>query len=269
MKKKNHLKKLALMGITVGSVIASQTPAQAESDGIVLAGHSGCGGGGKSGGCGGYTNRPSSGCGAPQPNSGKYWADNDNPAPTTPPSDSYMNQNYNRTTTTTPSTQSTPMDSRTLQNAPGTMDNNSWNTPAHPDNANQNAQGQWGRYLSQADEANQSGANAAESQLLSQLNEEGKAIFRGLDAEGKSLALKLAAQSCKGKNDCKGLGGCKTGDHDCAGKNGCKGKGGSAFGDKNTAVKVAAQKMAQKRAMMNQGAWNTPKTSGGYNGSRN
>jgi len=32
--------------------------------------------------------------------------------------------------------------------------------------------------------------------------------------------------SCAGKNDCKGVGGCKTGDQGCKGKNTCKGKGG-------------------------------------------
>jgi hypothetical protein len=31
---------------------------------------------------------------------------------------------------------------------------------------------------------------------------------------------------CKGHNDCKGKGGCKSGDGGCAGKNSCKGKGG-------------------------------------------
>jgi hypothetical protein len=32
--------------------------------------------------------------------------------------------------------------------------------------------------------------------------------------------------SCAGKNACKGLGGCGSGDNGCAGKNSCKGKGG-------------------------------------------
>src|SRR5262245_29060613 len=31
---------------------------------------------------------------------------------------------------------------------------------------------------------------------------------------------------CAGKNECKGLGGCKTPQSDCAGKNACKGLGG-------------------------------------------
>lgn len=55
-----------------------------------------------------------------------------------------------------------------------------------------------------------------ESELLSQLNDEGKAIYYGLDADGKALALKLAAQTQ----------------------------------DKNQAVKTAAQTIAQKKANM-------------------
>lgn len=33
---------------------------------------------------------------------------------------------------------------------------------------------------------------------------------------------------CKGNNDCKGKGGCRSGDRGCRGKNTCKGKGGCA-----------------------------------------
>ena len=39
---------------------------------------------------------------------------------------------------------------------------------------------------------------------------------------------------CGTKNSCKGLGGCKTGDNGCAGKNSCKGKGGCAVPVKHT-----------------------------------
>ncbi len=35
-----------------------------------------------------------------------------------------------------------------------------------------------------------------------------------------------AKHGCKGQNDCKGQGGCKSGDNGCAGKNSCKGQGG-------------------------------------------
>jgi hypothetical protein len=31
---------------------------------------------------------------------------------------------------------------------------------------------------------------------------------------------------CFGKNECRGLGNCKTGTHECAGRNQCKGQGG-------------------------------------------
>jgi len=44
--------------------------------------------------------------------------------------------------------------------------------------------------------------------------------------------------SCKGKNDCKGVGGCSTGDKGCKGKNTCKGKGGCAT-DGSTPPKAA------------------------------
>jgi len=38
----------------------------------------------------------------------------------------------------------------------------------------------------------------------------------------------MAKHGCAGQNDCKGQGGCKTGDAGCSGKNSCKGKGGCA-----------------------------------------
>ena len=37
-----------------------------------------------------------------------------------------------------------------------------------------------------------------------------------------------AKHACKGMNDCKGHGGCDSGDGGCAGKNSCKGHGGCA-----------------------------------------
>lgn len=89
-----------------------------------------------------------------------------------------------------------------------------------------------------------------EQDLLSQLNAEGKATYQGLDKEGKALALKLANQSCKGQNECKGLNSCKTEDNSCAGKGSCKGTSPGPFKDKNAAVKAAAKHMAEKRSMM-------------------
>jgi len=96
----------------------------------------------------------------------------------------------------------------------------------------------------------QQDGETAEAELLSQLNEDGKALYDSLDAEGKALALQLANQKCKGYNDCKGLNSCKGDENDCAGQGGCKGQSGCNFKDKNLAVKVAAEKMAEKRANM-------------------
>ena len=44
----------------------------------------------------------------------------------------------------------------------------------------------------------------------------------GKESPGKKMPK---AHDCAGKNDCKGLGGCKNSAHDCKGKNECKGKG--------------------------------------------
>jgi hypothetical protein len=42
---------------------------------------------------------------------------------------------------------------------------------------------------------------------------------------------------CTGANDCKGRGGCKSGDHDCKGKNDCKGKGWVSMSEKDCTAK--------------------------------
>jgi len=44
--------------------------------------------------------------------------------------------------------------------------------------------------------------------------------------KGKGGCSTTEKHSCKGNNSCKGEGGCKSGDKGCAGKNTCKGKGG-------------------------------------------
>lgn len=101
----------------------------------------------------------------------------------------------------------------------------------------------------------QSNKMMTEGELMSQLSPSGKAQYQSLDAEGKALALKLASQSCAGKNDCKGLNSCKTSQNSCAGKGTCAGTSVGPFKDKNVAVKVAAQKMAEKRNKMNGNSW--------------
>ena len=52
----------------------------------------------------------------------------------------------------------------------------------------------------------------------------------GTPGFGKASVNMLAddKHSCKGQNECKGKGGCKTDDNGCKGKNSCKGKGGCA-----------------------------------------
>jgi hypothetical protein len=50
---------------------------------------------------------------------------------------------------------------------------------------------------------------------------------------------KTSANACAGKNECKGKGGCASAamKHDCAGKNACKGQGGCKSGDAGCAGK--------------------------------
>ena len=53
-----------------------------------------------------------------------------------------------------------------------------------------------------------------------------KVMKAGLRYSGSNYDT--AKHSCQGKNDCKGQGGCKSGDNGCSSKNSCKGKGGCA-----------------------------------------
>ena len=54
-------------------------------------------------------------------------------------------------------------------------------------------------------------------------------IAGGCESNGKSESeAGIAKHACKSRNECKGQGGCTTGDNSCAGKNSCKGKGGCA-----------------------------------------
>jgi hypothetical protein len=48
---------------------------------------------------------------------------------------------------------------------------------------------------------------------------------------GKTAQVKKSpkVQGCSGQNDCKALGGCKSGDNGCKFKNSCKGKGGCSL----------------------------------------
>jgi hypothetical protein len=58
----------------------------------------------------------------------------------------------------------------------------------------------------------------------------GVSLVAGARAMGqdKKADDKAPKHICKGRNECKGQGGCKAGDGGCAAKNSCKGKGGCA-----------------------------------------
>lgn len=90
-----------------------------------------------------------------------------------------------------------------------------------------------------------------EDELMLQLNEEGAHLYRSLTPEGKKLALSVASRSCNGTNECKGLNACATDKNKCAGKGNCKGQTKCAVSDRNLAVKIAARKIAEKRANLN------------------
>lgn len=273
--KRSDLKKLALMGITGGMMLA-QSSAQADVNaGYTLAG----------GSCGNSTYAPSysscnSSSGQGIPNQGcsstgpRYTADRDYPVSqgcaSRSDSGQFSNQNpyqgsqyrqYNPDQNPQPMQQSTQQPGYpSQQNQP--QDNSAprlQSARSNPVNyfiADENATSK--SYQQGSQQGGQQGAGTqvagktiTEEELKRQLNEAGRAMFNSLSPEGKALALKLASQSCKGQNDCKGLASCATSDHSCAGKNSCAGTTKGPFTDKNTAVKVAAQKMAEKRASMN------------------
>jgi len=146
------------------------------------------------------------------------------------------------------------------QNFPSTQRNNPNALPQNSNNGlKDNTQGYVNspsRYFTADNDSSNSGGTMtqkqmSESELLQQLDDQGKTMYRSLSPEGKALALKLASQDCKGKNSCKGLNSCKTSENSCAGKGACAGKSKGPFADKNLAVKVALMKMAEKRNSMN------------------
>lgn len=199
---KSKLKKIALMGMAGGMLVASEAPLTAASNSMgaetVIAAHScgsACGSKGNHS-CGSKINQNSCGSKINQSSCGSKR------------NQSCGAQNPNRPRYGNPTAYDDPEDSSTMT---------------------------------------ETGKAMSESELMSQLNSNGKATYQSLSPEGKALALKLASQSCKGMNACKGLGSCKSATNSCAGKNGCRGQSAGPFKDKNVAVKVAAQHMAEKR----------------------
>lgn len=92
-----------------------------------------------------------------------------------------------------------------------------------------------------------------EDELLLELNDAGTKQYMSLSPEGKALAREVASQRCQGSNSCKGLNACESEKNKCAGKSTCKGTSKCAISDKNLAVRIVADKMAQKRSQAVQG----------------
>ena len=67
-----------------------------------------------------------------------------------------------------------------------------------------------------------SGSLAVRTYAASTPSHAGVSLQTMADAEKSPLPK----HACKGQNECKGHGGCKTSDAGCKGKNSCKGKGG-------------------------------------------
>lgn len=88
----------------------------------------------------------------------------------------------------------------------------------------------------------------SEEELFLELNDEGIKQYNSLSPEGKKLAREVASQTCNNQNSCSHLNACKTENNSCRGKGACKGQSICAHSDKNEAVKVVADKMAEKRA---------------------
>lgn len=196
-------------------------------------------------GCGGQ-NRPQSGCGGQNRTPNYYDADKD--------MDDMQGQNrmdsMNRVKTEANRNNPLSMSdqpTRDMDNNDNWPESNTNRSSAQTDRERQlkRSQNREG-YLAAGDHATAKKL-MTDSELMMQLDAQGKATFQSLTPEGKALALKLANHDCKGKNDCKGLNSCKTADNSCAGKGGCKGTSPGPFKDKNMAVKVASMKMAEKR----------------------
>jgi hypothetical protein len=88
-----------------------------------------------------------------------------------------------------------------------------------------------------------------EQAFYRQLNAWGKKNFERMNSEQRLMVMKAAKAGCHGRNDCKGLGNCKTDKNSCAGNNDCKGEGGCAASP-NKAVELVKKQMESKRSKM-------------------
>jgi hypothetical protein len=101
--------------------------------------------------------------------------------------------------------------------------------------------------MEHSSEQEQNSMSVQEMAFASQLNTQAKQMFDAMSEQARQMAMQTASAGCKGKNTCRGLGGCPTEDNSCKGKNACKGKGGGPVGP-NDAVSLVSAQMGQKRA---------------------
>lgn len=230
--KKNDLKKLALMGISGGIIIASQSNVIAdETFSNTVSGHY------LAGGCGGkcsqtaYNDRGFS-------NQGYFYNQDQNQnyyyqqGPTNPSQwsqDQYNKQNQ--------------LNNRNQQYNNQPDQNSRWE-----DNRNNQRQGQgnpYSGYLSLNDEATPA---TSEAQFKSHLSVQAQSEYDNLSADSKANAIKMASHDCKGKNDCKGQNACQSEKNACGGQGACKGQSTCKMSP-DKAVKIASLK--EKRASLN------------------
>ena len=218
------LKKLALMGILSGIVVASQSQLEAQNS---------------------VKNPPRN------PNSETNTQDDDNTdqnkgniAQGYSNQGYYYNQDQGRSSNYYYYQQNPKRNSRTRPNQPS---DNYQNQDQVPDEYNRRSPQRYqdldiNRYNRDkvADSADESNSNTkfspeetppdniqerptTEGKFLSKLSPQGTAKYQSLSLKGKMLARNMAAHDCAGKNDCKGQNACKTDKNECAGKGSCKG----------------------------------------------
>lgn len=261
--KKQDFRRLAWKGVAAGVMLASQASAHQIADANSYANMLAAGCGASRQGCNAqsYNRAPQSGCGNvaynPAPTSGCNANSSGNgytsynmpsqgcgAAAGAPPKKYYYTDNQGKWQAGNPPAEYTNVPANPEQDHP--VNNNGqqssqWNQ--RPQQANSNQSG----YFADASTSSQPSQQFTEQTLPSKLNPAARAAFERMSPEGKTMALKLANQSCKGQNDCKGLNSCRTDKNSCAGMGSCKGTSKGPFDDKNTAVTVAAKAMAEKR----------------------
>jgi len=101
---------------------------------------------------------------------------------------------------------------------------------------------------SELNQDNNDQKSLSEQEVKAKLSPQGQADYDKLSAEGKAKVLKMLSHSCAGKNDCKGQNACRTTNNDCAGNGGCKGQS-KCKTNPEQAVKAAS--MQEKRSSLN------------------